>query len=501
MPDSRVRLSLDTLDRRGHHPEIVGPAHDPRGLDVGIVHLGLGAFHRAHQAVFTEDALAATGDTGWGILGVTQRSARVVEQLRPQDGLYGVLSKGEHSTSLRVVGSLREVAFPGDETDAVLARIAAPSTRIVSLTVTEKGYHRTAAGSPDLADPDVASDVAALRAELEGTASGSATPSRTPIGLLVRGIALRRARHEAPLTVVCCDNMVDNGPTVRALVLATAAAAGPRGESLAAWIDGAVRFPATMVDRIVPATTPAHRAEAAALLGLDDEGLVVGEPFSQWVVQDDFAGPRPRWELAGATLTGDVEPYERTKLRMLNGTHSTLAYLGQLRGHRTIAEAVADPEIEALARALVDEDVIPTLSAPDGLDLAAYRESVLERFANPNTGHTTLQVAMDGSQKLPIRLLGTVADRLAAGVVPQAAARALAAWAVFVGQAADGPAPLDDPLADVLRAAASGAPDGLADRLLDLGQIFPAEVAGSEAFRAEVRAGVRELRRGLVPTS
>jgi len=494
MTDSRQRLSFDTLDRLG---AALQPAHDPRGLEIGIVHLGLGAFHRAHQAVFTEDAISATGDTRWGILGVTQRSAAVVEQLRPQDGLYGVLTKGDGSTSLRVVGSLRQVAFPGEETGAVLDRIAAPTTHIVSLTVTEKGYRRTASGAPDLADPGVAADVAALRAELEGP-TGAVEPSRTPIGLLVRGLALRWGRSGAPLTVVCCDNMVDNGATVRALVLAVATAAGPRGERLAGWVEDAVRFPATMVDRIVPATSPAHRAEAATLLGLQDEGLVVGEPFSQWVVQDDFAGPRPRWDLAGATLTSDVEPFERAKLRILNGTHSTLAYLGALRGHRTIAEAVADPELEALARELIDEDVIPTLSAPTGLDLEAYRESVLERFANPNTGHTTIQVAMDGSQKLPIRLLGAAADRLAAGATPRAAARAIAAWAVFVARAgADGT--LDDPMADVLRAAASGAPDGLADRLLDLAQVFPAEVAGSEAFRAEVRAGVRDLQRGPVP--
>lgn len=494
-----TRLSFSTLGRVAGRPGVRGPSPDPRSLDIGIVHLGLGAFHRAHQAVLTEDAAAASDETRWGILGVTQRSPRVAEQLAPQDGLYGVLTAGRTETSLRVIGSLREVAFPGTQTATVLERIAAPTTHVVSLTVTEKGYRRTASGTLDLADVDVAADVAALRSELADSRVEPA-PSRTPVGMLVRGLALRRARSGAPLTVVCCDNMVDNGATLRGLVLGMAAAAGPAGDALAGWVADAVRFPSTMVDRIVPATTDAHRETARGLLGLRDDGLVVGEPFSQWVVQDDFAGPRPRWELAGALLTDDVAPYERAKLRILNATHSTLAYLGALRGYATIAEAVADPELEGLARALVDDDVIPTLEQPAGLDLAEYRESVLERFANPHTGHTTRQVAMDGSQKLPIRLLGTVSDRLAAGVVPQAAARSVAAWIAFVDratQSSDGI--LDDPLADELRAACAGSPDGLADRVLDLSAIFPPDVSGSDAFRREVRSATRGLRLSTSP--
>ena len=221
--------------------------------------------------------------------------------------------------------------------------------------------------------------------------------------------------------MVCCDNLADNGAVLAALVAATLDAV-PHGDRLREWVDGSVRFPGTMVDRIVPATTDAHRAEAQSLLGLSDAGLVIGEPFTQWVIQDTFAGPRPAWERVGATLTDDVAPYERAKLRVLNASHSTLAYLGALRGHATIAQAVADPALEATARALVDEDVLPTLVAPDGLDLAQYRDDVLSRFANPNTGHTTVQVAMDGSQKLPQRLLGTVRDRLDSGAVPTAAA-------------------------------------------------------------------------------
>ncbi|UZN02714.1 mannitol dehydrogenase family protein [Cellulomonas sp. S1-8] len=496
-PRTAVRLSSTTWRARaarGLPDDVRGPAVDPAALGVGQVHLGIGAFHRAHQAVCTEDAAAATGETGWGLLGVTQRSPRVAEQLRPQDGLYGVLTVGADRTSLRVVGSVRDVAYPGRDTARVLDTIAAPTTHVVSLTVTEKGYRRRADGGLDVDAPDVAADLAAARDELRGPSEAAA---RTPIGMLVRGLVRRHRTSPAPLTVVCCDNLTDNGAVLAGLVV-RALAAVPGSDDVAAWVATSVRFPATMVDRIVPATTDAHRAEAAGLLGLHDEALVVGEPFFQWVIEDDFAGPRPAWERAGATLTGDVAPFERAKLRILNATHSALAYHGALRGHATIAEAVADPDLEALARALVDEDVLPTLVAPPGTDLGAYRDEVLHRFANPRTGHTTVQVAMDGSQKLPVRLLGTVADRLAAGAVPHAAARAFAGWVAYVRAATAGdlvvagrPVTLDDPLAGVLADAVAG-PDPVG-RVFALRDVVPEPVASSTAFRDAVTAALRDL--------
>jgi fructuronate reductase len=251
-----------------------------------------------------------------------------------------------------------------------------------------------------------------------------------------------------------------------------------------------------MVDRIVPATAHAHRVEAARLLGLTDEGLVVCEPFTQWVVEDSFAGPRPAWEAAGALLTADVAPYERAKLRILNASHSTLAYLGALRGYATIAQAVADPDLAAAVRALVDDDVLPTLAAPEGMDLERYRDDVLDRFANPSTGHTTVQVAMDGSQKLPQRLLGTVRDRLAAGAVPVAAAGTIAAWIAYVRAASLGElvvdgrvVALDDPLAPVLAEAARGPQDGLAERMLAVRPVF-GDLAGSDELVGAVRSAL-----------
>jgi fructuronate reductase len=495
------RLSATTWAQRAARglPDAVrGPALDPRELTVGQVHLGIGAFHRAHQAVCTEDAAAATGETRWGLLGVTQRSPRVVEQLAPQDGLYGVLTTGADASSVRLVGSVRDVAYPGRDTPRVLDALAAPTTHVVTLTVTEKGYRRAPDGRLDTRAADVAGDLAAARAEL-GAADGTA--AATPLGTLVRGLVRRHRTSRAPLTVVCCDNLTDNGAVLRGLV-EQALAAVPGAEPVAEWVGASVRFPSTMVDRIVPATTDAHRAEAAALLGLRDEALVVGEPFFQWVVEDAFAGPRPAWERAGATFTHDVAPYERAKLRVLNAAHSTLAYLGALRGHATIAQAVADPELAGVARALLDEDVLPTLVAPDGTDLAAYRDEVLHRFANPRTGHTTVQVAMDGSLKLPVRLLGTVADRLAAGAVPHAAAHAVAAWVAYVRATAAGDlvvdgrtVALDDPIAPRLVQAVSG-PDPVAG-LFALPEVFGPDVAGSTEFRAAVTSALRDLEPAL----
>ncbi|GAA1655147.1 mannitol dehydrogenase family protein [Kribbella alba] len=471
------RLNLANL------PKEHAPAVDPRELTVGIVHLGLGAFHRAHQAVFTEQAVVATGDTRWGICGVSQRSAAVRDQLAPQDGLYSVLTKGRDSPSIRAIGSIREVLTAPEDPDAVVARIADPQVAVVTLTVTEKGYRAAAGGGLDLTDPEI-------QADLTGRSP------RTVVGQLAAGLARRTETGAGPLTVLCCDNLVANGSLLRRLMEEYAAAASVPG--LAEQLDAA-KFPSSMVDRIVPATTDADREEAAGLLGVRDEALVVAEPFIQWVIEDDFAGPRPAWEQAGAVLTHDVAPFEQAKLRMLNATHSMLAYLGGLRGYETIAEAVRDEELAGLAQELMTRDVVPTLTPPDGLDLTAYGASVLERFANPALKHRTAQVAMDGSVKLPVRLLGTVRDRLAVGAEPRLASLAVGAWMVYVATGRDvngRELPLDDPQASRVRAAAgSAAPGaaGLVDAMLSIDTIFDGELAADKVFRALLVDGVARL--------
>jgi len=465
-------------------PVEYAPGVDPRELSVGIVHLGLGAFHRAHQAVFSEQAAAITGDTRWGISGVSQRSAAVREQLAPQDGLYSVLTRGLDAPSIQVIGSIREVLTAPEDPAAVVARVADPGVAVVTLTVTEKGYRAVAGGGLDLTDPEIQADLAGR-------------PPRTVVGQLAAGLLRRAETGAGPLTILSCDNLVANGPFLRRLMQDYAEAAGGEWTHLEE-----VRFPASMVDRIVPATTEADREEAARLLGVRDEALVVAEPFIQWVIEDEFAGARPAWEQAGAVLTDDVAPWEHAKLRMLNATHSMLAYLGGLRGYETIAEAVRDAELAELAGDLMAYDVIPTLTPPEGLDLTAYGASVLERFANPALRHRTAQVAMDGSVKLPVRLLGTVRDRLEAGAGPRFASLAVAAWMVYVaaGKDADGrELALDDPQAARLKeAVASAGPGaaGLVDAMLSVETVFDGELAADKTFRSLLVEGVTSLQRG-----
>ncbi|MGH8868311.1 MAG: mannitol dehydrogenase family protein [Actinomycetes bacterium] len=492
-PPAVTRLSLATLDALPRGDTWSPPEVDPRALGVGVVHLGVGVFHRAHQAVYTERAAALTGSTQWGIAGVTQRSSAVRDQLAPQDGLYGVLERGE-AVHLRVVGSIRRVLDGRGEAEDVLTLLADPAVHVVTLTVTEKGYRTGVGGGLDLDDPDVREDV-------------HGGPGRTVAGRLVRGLQRRYVTSGAALTVVSCDNLTGNGRVLRRVVEDFVEALSGQGPSgFADWLGASVRFPASMVDRIVPATTPLDRAEARVLLGADDAGLVVAEPYRQWVLEDDFAAPRPAWERAGALLTDDVTPWETAKLRVLNAAHSMLAYLGALRGYETIAEAVRDDDLAGDVRALLVEDVSPTLCVPAGLDLPAYREDVLERFANPALAHRTVQVAMDGSQKLPVRLLGTVRDRLAAGVVPRWAVRAVAGWMVYVsaGQDAGGrPLPLEDPLAPRLREVAARAGDArvLVDGLLGVQEVFGDDLPEHADLRAALVEEVAALggRRAVHP--
>jgi fructuronate reductase len=465
------RLNLDAL---GHLPPERRPRIDPRGLAIGIVHLGIGAFHRAHQAVYTEEAIAQAGGD-WGICGVTQRSRDVVEVLAPQDGLYSVAVRGDGPERLRVVGSVREVRWALEDPHGLRERIADPSTALMTLTVSEKAYrHDPATNRLRLDDPDIAADLE------HGT-------SRTVIGQIVHGLERRRRASGAPITVLCCDNLPSNGRVLAGLVREFVDQL--RGsEPLQEWIAGAVRFPATMVDRIVPATTAEDRETAARVLGVRDRGLVVTEPFSQWVIEDDFAGSRPAWERAGAEMTDDVGPYERIKLRMLNGSHSMLAYLGVLADYELVSDAVRSDGLRAAVAGLMAVDVPPTLVLPDGFDLDAYQRELMRRYANPALRHRTAQITMDGSQKLPQRLLGTVRDRRQAGAEPTLAALAVAAWMRFVSvRRSDSGQPLtvDDPLADTIAARLTGrdAPAEIVDELLSLDEVFTEDLASDRELR------------------
>ncbi len=406
---------------------VQAPAYDRAAQAARIVHIGIGAFHRAHQAVYTDDAMNA-GDRDWGIIGVSLRSGDVAAQLGPQDGLYTVSTRSAAGTDLRLIGAVQRVLVAADEPQAVIAAIAAPTTHIVSFTVTEKGYLRAADGSLDLA-----------------AANGPSSLYR----FIGAGLAARRAAQLPGLTLLSCDNLANNGAVLNGLLHQYLAAADP---GLIDWFDAECRCPATMIDRIVPATTDGDRAAVEAVVGARDEGAVVTEAFSQWVIEDDFAGPRPRWEDVGAQLVTDVAPYETAKLRMLNGAHSALAYIGLGRGHDYVHQAIADPAIRPVIERLMREEAAPTIDAAPGQDLAAYADALLDRFANPALHHRLIQIAMDGSQKIPQRWLETLAWHQVRGTRCPSIEAAIAAWTAFLRSDQS----IDDPLADRLREAAAG---------------------------------------------
>lgn len=447
----------------------------PRPSSRGIVHLGLGAFHRAHQAAFTHEASVLTGDFSWGITGVTQRSNAVADQLVPQDCLFTLVEKGVGIDRSTVIGSIVEVIGGAENPTAVVDAIGDPGVRIVTLTVTEKGYRfDPATGRLRMDDDGIVADSYGLAPQ-------------TVIGQLVAGLAHRRETDSA-VTVLCCDNLPHNGALLAGLV-DDFVATRPDSVALAQWISKNVAFPSTMVDRIVPATTPGDRDRLEAATGLRDDAVVVCEPFRQWVVEDTFAAERPAWDLVGVQFVTDVEPWETMKLRVLNATHSLLAYLGSAAGHTTIAEAVADPALLSIARRMIVEDVAPTLSP--NMDVTGYGDEVLGRFANPTLPHTTRQVAMDGSQKLGPRLLGTVRDALAAGTPTAWLELAVASWVRYVVDEVQSGRALDDPLAEQLGAAV-GEPDPVR-ALLNLQTIFGDDLGHDSAFGGRVAAAARAL--------
>ena len=442
-------------------------------MQPGIVHLGLGAFARAHTAVFTEDAMLAAGDLQWGIIGVTQRSDTVARQLTPQDGLFTVAERGEGAAQARVVTSIIEALSGRDTPKLVVDRIAAPATKIVTLTITEKGYRfDPQTRTLDLADPDIQADVAGR-------------PPLTAVGQIVRGLQQRGRVGGGPITVVSCDNLPGNGELTATLVRNFAAALpAPESQELLAWLQANVTFPSTMVDRMVPATTEGDLAAVEHELGLRDEAAVVAEPFKQWVIEDKFAAGRPRWEDAGALFSTDVAAWESAKLRLLNASHSMLAYLGLAAGKETIADAVAVDAFRTACRCMMLEEALPSIALPAELDGEQYCNEVLRRFANPALGHTTAKVGSDGSQKIGLRLLPTVQATLDAGREPKWAALAIAAWMhrVATSTASD----LNDPLAKELQAAlpSDRTADTVVPALLGFRPVIPQDLAGNGTFQA-----------------
>lgn len=457
LPADRSRLRRPDVPRAG----------------TGIVHLGLGAFYRAHGAIYFSEVMKKSGGD-WGIVGVSLVRPDQRDLLEPQDFAYTAVELGPDGEKPQIVTIINDVLVAPENPGAVLDVMSAPTTRIVTSTVTEKGYcHEPSSGRLNRDHPDIQHDLA-----------NPAAP-KSAIGFLVRALERRRAEGTRPFTVLCCDNLPENGRVVRGIVLEFA---GLVDADLAEWIASEGAFPSTMVDRIVPATKPEDIERLGEKTGMLDLSPVMHEPFRQWVVEDDFVdGVRPDLGSVGVELVEDVTPCEHMKLRCLNGTHSSLAYLGYLAGHETISDTVADPVFAAFVRRLWDQEIVPVLHAPPGVDLGGYVRSLFDRYANPAIRHRTWQIAMDGSQKLPQRILGTVLENLAAGRTPKGLILAIAAWMRYVGGLDERGEPIDvrDPLAAELRALSDGAESAQKkiEALIGVGKIFPAELARHAAFR------------------
>ena len=479
-------MRLNTQNLGNLEKTVKIPAYDRSKVDVGIVHLGIGAFHRAHQAVYTDDVLTA-GATEWGIVGVIPLMAPELRNgLEEQDYLYSVCSRDVSGDSVRVIGSIQKVFVAPENPEAVLEIMCRPSVKIVSLTVTEKGYYNDpATGKLNATHPDIVHDL-----------NNPGIP-KTIHGFLSEALERRRKAGIMPFTVLSCDNLSENGDILCGLMREFAMLRDPE---FGKWVTETIAFPNTMVDRIVPAVTEADRQQAVSILGMDDACPLLTEVFGQWVIEDKFTAGRPAWEKFGAQVVKDVKPFEFMKLRLLNGSHSCIAYLGYLSGYKTVAETMNDPAFESYITKLMDEEITPTLVVPPGADLESYKKALRERFLNPSLKHQTWQIAMDGSQKLPPRFLGAIRHRLEHDRSFSRLALGVAGWMRYVTGIDEQGNPIDvrDPMANELAAitkAAGGGKDvaALVDALLKIESVFGTDLPVNALFRQTVTEALTQL--------
>ena len=456
----------------------VVPTYDRDATRIGIVHIGPGAFHRAHQAYYVDTLLHS--DKRWAICGLSLKSTGLRDALRDQQGLYTLVELGA-APRARVIGALRELLVGATDSAAAFARLTARDTRIVSMTVTEKGYCLDANNQLDLGNADIVHDLA------------NPTSPRSTIGWLVEGLRRRRAAGVGPYAVLSCDNLPENGKVLHRALVAFAAA---RDADLAKWIENEVVSPRTMVDSITPATDEALRERAQALTGLIDAWPIQREPFTQWVIEDLPAMRDADWQSVGVTIAKDVGIYDRAKLRLVNGPHSTLTYIGLLRGHTSVADAMRDDQLAQFVEKLMTEDLAPSLGATPGFDVPHYISAVLARFRNPGIRHLLSQIAWDGSKKLPVRLTVTVGEALQAGRPVHRLVMPLAAWMRFIERQAKADIDIVDPeaarLAQVGKAC-TGDPAADLARFGIFEAVLPPGLMAQEPFRRALEAAYAKL--------
>lgn len=464
------RLSQLTLAQLPKDVQL--PSYERSNVKPGIVHLGIGAFHRAHQAFYTEAVLNQFGGD-WGIIGCSLRSPSVREQLAPQDCYYTLVERSSDGEKLQLIGAVQQTLVGPEDPAALVNIMAASNIKIISLTVTEKGYcHDPATGNLNLQHPDVVHDLQNID-----------TP-KSAIGYMVAALKKRFEQGGKGLTLLSCDNLPNNGEVVEKVVTQFAQQISPE---LANWIKANAAFPSTMIDRIVPATTEQDRAEIEARIGLRDEGMVVCEPFTQWVIEDKFADGRPAWEKVGALLVKDVRVFEKIKLRLLNGAHSTMAYTGYLSGFEYIAQVMEQPAFVNMVKTYMAREAGETVSGPEGFDIEAYKQQLRDRFSNKALKHRTWQIAMDGSQKLPQRLLEALREQLEGNGHIDILCLGVAAWIRYVSGVDEqgNVIEVSDPLAQELRAccdANQGNPAAMVKAVVAIQKVFGEDLQHNDKF-------------------
>lgn len=463
---------------------VQAPSYDREKLQPGMAHIGVGAFHRCHQAEYTDDLLAHRFDR-WGVVGINVRPPFLSETLGRQSGLYTRLIREGKRVEARVIGNIVSVVDSQENPAKALQVLASPDIDTVTLTVTEKGYcHRPATGELELGHPDIVHDLA--HPEM---------PRSVP-GILARALEMRMASHGRPVTLLSCDNIPTNGQVLEKVVRALAER---RDSGLGDWIATNVAFPSAMVDRIAPATTPADIETVESQFGYRDEATVVGEAFRQWVIEKKFAGRFPRWDLVGASFVDDVTPFEHLKMRVLNGAQTTLCYLGVLAGLEYTSDAVSHPLLEAFVRRMLLEETLPTLMPVPGMSPEAYLDQSLDRLRNTAIRHRNHQVATDGSQKIVQRILNPIRDRLRTGGDVDLLSLSVAGWMTYLIKASPRFGrcwAVSDPCAERIARVADDAGDdidGLAAGILAIDSIFEPALAADGAFREAVVAGLTGL--------
>jgi fructuronate reductase len=477
-----MNLSNENLANVAANSAIITPSYDRENTEIGIVHLGPGAFHRAHQAVYTENAMNLVGGN-WGICGVSLRSATARDVLAKQDNLY-TLAILDKEINYQIIGAVKEVLVASEQSQQVLDRLSAPATKLVTLTITEKGYCLGSDGRLDLEHSDIAHDL-----------SNTSQPI-SAIGYIVQALGQRKANNVAAFNVLSCDNVSGNGDKLGRAVIDYAAQVDA---DLATWVEDNVAFPNAMVDSITPKTEDYTVDSVSKAIGARDEWPIQREQFTQWVIEDNWNGERPAWDKVGVVFTSDVDGFEKAKLRLLNCLHSTLAYAGSLANFETVFDVTSDSAFYEFICQLADDEVIGSFVPPKELDVVSYSKEIIQRFLNPEIRHLLAQIAWDGSQKVQMRILPIIEDNLALGRSTKLLSLSLACWFEFICRALKDDKEIVDPLASEfasMPALVSSDTNEVVEAFLSIESIFGQELKNNSALKTQLANSLSALRLG-----